>query len=452
MNKKNFKEWLEFLQQESWQLELIISSILLLIIGSNDEYVLELVNKYKATSFGWFIGLLKPILLFIKTNLLVHIFFRGLWIGCIGLRYVSDDIDFDKLAYTERFNRFLKKRITSFDDYIEKLERISSIIFSYSFLMIFHFISFWLFILSGGLIVDLLSAFSNLSKYIGKITILIFYFAGILNFIDFLTLGLLKKHKWIAFVFYPFYRIYNLFSFSFLYRPLHYNFIDNILGRKYMLFMIPYIFLLILFREGINFGGYKYMPLKKQNSNWVINNHYDDLRKNERIGKAAINKFLYQDEPLQLFLPYNDGSETEKCLERLCPDFVPYKRSKFELNAIQSFTDGFKEGMIEQKSKEYKDSIVNGISSQADFAIHCISQLYDIRIDSFSFTSKDFIFYQHTNMGEKGILTVIDISSLSNGKHTLILETKTGYKDDEYIIETIEIPFFKNGVILSSKK
>ena len=449
-NKKNFAEWLEFLQQESWQLELIISSILLLVLGSSGNYVEELLKTYGESPLGFFIGLLMPIILFIKTNLVVHIFFRGLWIGCIGLRYVSEDIDFEELSYTKRFNQYLKRKVNSFDNYIEKLERISSIIFSYSFLMIFHFISFWLFVFSLVLFVYFFSEIIHLPQFVLAIFTVIIFFMGILNFIDFLTLGQLKKYKWTTFLFYPFYRVYNLFSLSFLYRPLHYNFIDNPLGRKYMYFMIPYIALLMLFHDGISIGGYNYMPLKQQNSNWAVDNYYDTLRKDKRIRKASIDQFIYSNNHLQLFIKYQDDRDTEKCLAQICPDFVPFQRSKFGLNALNDFQRGFKEGSRKKDTGEERDSMMTEAQNQADASIECIGQLYSIAIDSLSLTNKDFIFYEHPNMGEKGIFTVIDISNLSNGKHSLILEAKTGYKNDEFLTETIKIPFYKKGVSLNS--
>lgn len=449
-NKKKFTEWLEFLQQESWQLELIISSILLLILGSSDEYIVELVNKYGGSSMGLFIGMLMPILLFIKTNLIVHIFFRGLWIGCIGLRYVSEDIAFDELSYSERFHRFLKKKVKSFDLYIERLERISSIIFSYSFLMVFHFISFWLFILFVSLFNYFSSEFLLIPRSVIRILILIIFFMGFLNFVDFLTLGWLKKYKWIALIYYPFYRLYNLISLSFLYRPLHYNFIDNPLGRKYMLFMIPYMLFLVVFQEGLSIGSFNYMPSKDQNSNWVIENYYDNLRENERIDRASINKFMYQDEPLQLFIRYKDEPETEKCLEQLCPDFIPYDRGKYGLRAFEEMKDGFNRGASERRSQEERNAMKRDEQNQADISIACIGQLYSISIDSMRIRSKDFMFFEHPNLGERGLLTIIDISSLPRGKHTLGLEIKTDYKDMEFVSEQVEIPFFKKGVALKS--
>jgi len=143
--KNNIQSWLDNLQQESWQLELIISSILLIIIASVEGGIPGLVIKYNSSdgfNFGYVIAILIPLTLFVKTNLIAHIFLRGLWIGCIGLRYISTDINFDSFGYADKFDCFLKKKVLPFDNYIEKLEKICSIIFSYFFLMVFHFLSF----------------------------------------------------------------------------------------------------------------------------------------------------------------------------------------------------------------------------------------------------------------------------------------------------------------------
>lgn len=445
-NRKNFTEWLDLLQQESWQLELIISSILLLILGSYDEWVYEFVNKYsmdKGSFMPIFAGLIIPVLLFIKTNLIIHIFFRGLWIGCIGLRYVSKEIDFEYLSYSDKFTNYLKNNISDFDTYIEKLERISSIIFSYSFLMVFHFLSFWLFFL-------ILVLFPSISKMIDNVFLdkilkfisIILALAGLLNFIDFLTLGFLKRYKWIAFVFYPFYRLYNFFSLSFLYRPLHYNFIDNPLGRKYMFCMIPYIAFLMIFSSGMNIGSFNYIPAKKDNSNWAIEHYYDNLRKDEAIKIASIDKLVYRDEAIRLFIRYKDTEATENSLKQLCPNIIPYDRSKYQMNAARDFQDGMDSAVEERRSttKSQKPTAPS---------ITCITKMFEISIDSLSFTTDDFLFYEHPNMGEQGIMTVIDIDDLPSGKHNLALKIKSDYKDSAFKIRTIEIPFFKKGVALN---
>jgi len=153
-DKKGFAKWLETLQQESWQLELIISGFaIFLLIGVYEplqDSVYKL-NRLRFLEFRYSFHFMFMGLDFVRLawhilviNLIVHVFLRGLWISTIGLRYVSGDITFDELKLSKKFNHFLQKRIGSFDDYIEKLEKICSIIFAFTFLLFFTVLSFLL--------------------------------------------------------------------------------------------------------------------------------------------------------------------------------------------------------------------------------------------------------------------------------------------------------------------
>lgn len=57
-------------------------------------------------------------------NLIIHIVLRGLWIGALGLRYVSGEIDYDNLNYSDKFTNYLKKKVGSFDNYIWKVRKL----------------------------------------------------------------------------------------------------------------------------------------------------------------------------------------------------------------------------------------------------------------------------------------------------------------------------------------
>jgi len=117
---QDFKSLLDQLQMESWQLELIISGVALFavwelrtVIGSLSEFQ-DVYGRSTSTTniivavFG--IGMsISWIVLFI--NLIIHIFSRGLWIGMIGLRYVSHDIEYENLNYAPKFENFLRKKI-----------------------------------------------------------------------------------------------------------------------------------------------------------------------------------------------------------------------------------------------------------------------------------------------------------------------------------------------------
>lgn len=135
-NKPAFKKLLQKLQEESWQLELLISGFA--IFGLINAYeplkiaIIEATNDrifYRAiiAQVAWFSCI---ILLF---NLIFHVLLRGLWIGALGLRYVSGDIDYEKLNYSTKFTTYLEKKVGSFDRYIARLENYCSIIFAVSF-------------------------------------------------------------------------------------------------------------------------------------------------------------------------------------------------------------------------------------------------------------------------------------------------------------------------------
>ena len=122
-NSREFRKLLDRLQEESWQLELIISGFAIYGLFQSFE-PLELASiaaENKGQFFKpFFIDVLKSCLEILCASLLVHVFLRGLWIGAIGLRYVSGDIDYQKLRYSNLFNNYLEQRVGSFDRYIHR--------------------------------------------------------------------------------------------------------------------------------------------------------------------------------------------------------------------------------------------------------------------------------------------------------------------------------------------
>jgi len=148
-----FKKWLDILQQESWQLELIISGVAIFGLFQTFEPIINLTSSVAAKSMDdtslsaiSSVGFAAIIicLLSLTICLIIHVILRGLWIGAVGLRYFSGDIDYDVLNYTDTFKNYLKKRIGSFDKYIAKLEDYCSLIFALSFLLVFFFLSFFI--------------------------------------------------------------------------------------------------------------------------------------------------------------------------------------------------------------------------------------------------------------------------------------------------------------------
>ena len=112
-----FKKWLDTLQQESWQLELIISGFALYALFTAFGPVKVEMKRVIVTENNYlqFVMMFLTLSLFILIlNLTIHVVLRGLWIGSIGLRYVSGDINYHNLNYTPKFKRFLKRKVGSF--------------------------------------------------------------------------------------------------------------------------------------------------------------------------------------------------------------------------------------------------------------------------------------------------------------------------------------------------
>lgn len=387
-DKKNFfSEWLEKLQQESWQLELLISGLALFGIWESQnvirefEYYLQ-INSVSDIRFatnifvkflwaGWVIFLI---------NLLIHIIIRGFWIGAIGLRYVSGDIDFDALKYSDKFINHYKKKIGSYDEYIEKLEKISSVLFSFTFLLFFMFLSLVIFNLFFALIISIVGKLipdgSTVGPQIFGIIGIFYYGLGLLVLFDFISLGAFKKIKEpsVSTIYFWIYRFYSTISLSFLYRPLFLNFIDNTYTRRLFFLAIPYSVILISL-NGIYFERYPLFPSSDNSSMWnsvpntnIVNwNNYDDLREahvqtykkgdshliKKKINYCSLHQFEIDNNELKLFLEYRENDE-KYLLNATNTDFTFFRKkgvrhSLFFKNNIPD------EKLIDIERQEYEE-------------------------------------------------------------------------------------------------
>ena len=375
---KDFKNLLDQLQMESWQLELIISGVAIFAVWELKSvvgYLRNFSNIYGESSniisnIIPFIGVGMSaawIILFI--NLIVHIFSRGLWIGVIGLRYVSEDIDFDGLNYAPKFDRFLKNKVGAFDDYIERLERFSSILFAYTFFLIFLLVSFAAYIGCFVLIMTGLD-YIDVPDVFEIVTVLFLLIGAAIVFFDFVFLGAIKKvrDKTISGVYFWIYRFFSLITLSFLYRPVIYNFLDDKFARKFFLFSIPY-FLIILFFSGIIFNPTPHFPFRniihahdaRQTADLSFYlQHYDDERENLEVNmfgskysikNASIPSKVFTKNYGQVFLRMYH--EDEIYLEKK-KGISSYDKNGF----LHQIRDRKEKDLIQTQLKEEQDSIL----------------------------------------------------------------------------------------------
>jgi len=427
-----FKKWLDQLQQESWQLELIISGFaiyglfmayeplsLSAKIAKNEQHLYQLIISM--------IGLIAcSILIF---NLLLHVVLRGLWIGALGLRYVSGDIDYDKLNYSPIFTNFLKNKIGSFDRYIAILEDYCSILFAISFLLIFYVLGIVVSFISIALIAVYLidnKADNTFLNVFGIVLVLVILLGMLLTLIDFIGQGILKKKKWIAKIYFPIYRLFSFLTLSFLYRPLVYNFLDNKFGKRVTFMLIP-IYAVIIWIASIEYQNSNYIEIDRSSSSYFANDrNYDDqlIGKDKFIRIASIPSKLIYSPYLNIFIDYTENLENQ--IFNYHSSLKPEKDAR-GLNFNKLFSSdhfiGFKK----------KDSL-------ALEYLQAFNEMIIIKIDSINFDA-EFIFSSNKkqNMGFESFL---NIKELNEGKHLLKINRKKISKKDTVIVQNVSIPFW----------
>lgn len=256
-------QWLDQLQEQSWNLELIISGFALVGLFQLRDflvlrtYYLSANGSGLSDAFSLSLNILKISLDIFIFSLLVLVFTRGLWIGAIGLRYVSGNIDFDAFKYNDRLKQFLKRKVGSFDDYIHRLEHISSSVFAFTYLLFFISVTLVLSDMELRLLYNLIEPLGGDGVADMAVSLLLLIF--VIVFFDFLSLGLLKsiKQPIFASVYLVLYRLVGILTLSFLWRPIWYNFIDQRSTKWIGVLAIPFLFAFIIF-NAVPFQNFVY--------------------------------------------------------------------------------------------------------------------------------------------------------------------------------------------------
>jgi len=494
-SKGVFKEWLEKLQQESWQLELLISGLALFGIYESRSWI-DNFRHYSNTNFSGSIdtmaGFLNGILAvgwnIFFINLLIHVILRGLWIGAIGLRYVSEDIDYDGLNYSPRFTSLLRKRVGEFDDFIEKLERICSVLFAYTFLLFLLFVSAMLFFAQTILLFELGSKFVTPSNPAGMLFGLMYFFIGLIVFFDFITMGIFKKidEPSISKIYSYIFLFYSWTTLSVFYSPILYNFLDNKYTKRLFYLSVPYIILITSASNIFTNNNFSFFPpsdLSSKSGELIKNYNYDDLRQvyfSQTINESKVfmlplvtlNKFMNDEKYLQIFLkmrprdiekikaksgrePYYKSGMTFTMFSssRKKDDFYS-SESKSKISALKDIRverrqlrrskknvkdeallqkiDAQLDSLnviINKKDKEYDDNISAQEQKKLTDVKKGFLDLFELEIDHRDIKDDlNCFFYSHPYADDKGLLCIYPTDSLSYGQHEFYY-----YKNDTRI-------------------
>lgn len=420
----NLSSWLSKLDRESWNPELVISGFSIFLLFQANKGVGEVFSLALFDAIGFENSLIIWELSYVSTilhlairillvNLLIHIFLRGFWIGCVGLRSVKRHFHFSQLSYSPFFTEKLNKRSMNLDELIIRLDRACSTIFSFTYLVMFMLISFgfWLIIISFmasvGIGIGYRSA-ENPSLLLPFLLLVLlgglFILGSIIYFLDTLTLGFFKRHAFLSKLYYPIYWFYSGLFFSWIYRPLYYA----LVGRGYKNWLRFFLIIYLFIPFGSGFFWYDGHVFFDDSKSYEVQNKYDDQRFEEvPVFYASIPSEVVTERFLPLFIKYNPR-ELDESLEEEC-SYIPLERKG--LNDIVS--------MYLVNFGDYPD---------IEDLLSCLPSVFNVELNGMEVDSLRFQLHKN-EQGTRGFRTIIDLGGCEPGYNVL----KANYA---------EIPFY----------
>ena len=435
---EKLKNWLDSIEQESWQLELLISgfAIFLLLAAKGPLWELEydLLLLQQSSEQFFTIDILyygaRMAYTAVTACLILQVVVRGLWVAAIGLRSVSGDIEYENFRFQPFFKDRLQRRIGSFDSYIERLEKYCSTLFSFAFLVFFCFFGLAFFLVATAFFAQgaswlLTDQEEGLGWMLTNILSFLLLLFGAVYAIDFITLGYLKRWKWWGKSYYYFYIFMGWITLARFYRPLYYNLIDNSFGRVFAR-ALPLSILLLVFLASLRFSGKTFIPgFLQDGSTWISSNSYEDqvLDRTRMIWSESLASRYAHNNYVDLFAPYIPINDDE-LLRLINPDITPGRSA-----------GAYLEGGINIGSRNLSnaDNQVMLAAFRAKYRLYINDSLIEVAPR----------FYFHPTRRQHGVLYPIPVHSLPLGEHRLRLDYREFRKDSVSFGRGTTIYFYK---------
>lgn len=421
--EKNVKpnSWLQRLKDESWEAELIISTVA--IFGTIQMF------KFVAWTVDWFINVLAPsqyllgywvslmglmAISILTTMFVIHFLMRAYWVGLVGLNSVFPDYSLEDSAYSEIYTSKMLSILPKLKDTIPKVDDLCSVIFSAAFFLFFMYGYFAI------ISMVLLLVYINFGDYIPSIvpTILNWIILGF----SFLIMGVsiianvkrFKKNKAIQTFYFNLVNWGSLIMMGPLYKlimQISMSFATNYKKKKSLIGIIVafLVFGLLVTMTQISNTNIPYLIRTEivYNESKLYNHFYrsnyegDDFLLGPQIDSEVMNEPL-----VRLFIP---------------------------IYSYESKIASKMYGKVE-KDETLSEKEVN-VKKRKDF-IERYTKYHSIKIDGNEIPIS-FKRYTHPDSKQFGVLAFIDIDGYSKGEHSLTIQKNLGEESKDW-----EIPFF----------
>lgn len=414
-------QWIKDVARQSWEPELFISGAAAFASLSLPELIKSSYDLYAHNLMGnGFVEQLLPMLIFtvlvsvaqiLSITFFVHLTMRAFWIGMMGLSSVyPKGIELDKIPTLSNYGRqYLKNKLTTVDDFIIKLDRTCSMLFSIAFIII-------LFMVSIAIMYTMLYLVVFASRWVipanwqtayqitlGVLLGLFVVFA--LVFALLVQRQRKKKHdkeKYDRAYFLFNYRITQIImpGMNKIMPYVLYPFSSNsskkgsIVGLLIVtvLFMVLLTFNIRTISQRSSSHETRNYYSQGSSTHQLEAGYYENLRDNSQmVHSLTIQSDMVKDPILKLFIAYPKKRDT--MLEKICGE-LPIPDKKLPRKARRRQQDAQR--------------------------LACLTQLYKVYINDKEIKAPNFMYYQSPTHDTKGIIAYIPLKGLKYGSKNIL--------------------------------
>ncbi|SDW11502.1 hypothetical protein SAMN05444411_10195 [Lutibacter oricola] len=413
------KSWLQRLKDESWEAELLVSTISIfgtfqlfgLIKWATNSFIDILPpNQYLVGYFIVFFGLLAISILI--GMFVIHFFLRAYWVGLVGLNSVFPDYSVKDSVYSKIYTEKILSMLPKLKSSIHKVDELCSVIFSaaFTFLLIYMYMA-----ISSSIYLLL---FNLLSNYINSTILLIplvlfivmFTFQAIVSIIANLKVN--KEKKWLQILSFKLVKTVSKIAYGPLYKSIlqvSMIFGSNFKKKKSIVYL--------LFAFLISGSFISISQMLKTNIPYMINyNDYFD-------GSRVYSEYYNNENKTNTFLlapEINSDKIKEKSIKLFIPVFNHERKMRKEIcdtENLKNSDESKKEARVRLLKcyRKYHKVLVNGKKEEVVF-----------------------MKYNHPRTKQFGLITHFKITNLKEGVNTLTVKKDYNSSDST----EWEIPFY----------
>ncbi len=426
MSEKKPK-WLQALEAQSWQAELIASGLAIygsLSLGNYLDYFSDwAVLRFDERTLNILVYMFLYIYAahaILVISFITHLVLRILWAGILGLSSVfPKGVNTETNVYPDFFKEKLKRDYPDLSKYSLELDRMCSLIFSILCAMVIVLINISLWILIYLLLSFLLLKFLPVSvvnaigyAFIG-LYFLIALIGGLMTQGKFKNANISKK--------YGYELVMSMSKFIYLIGNKSFNYItqtirSNTTSKSFFVGMFALLIVSMFFAfprfvstvevyKPISFANGSPMP------SYSVKDNYKDQITRDFVLEPFIQSELIRDDFLQLYLP--KFKREQPIMDSLCE--------------VYEWNDDI--------SKD-KNRILRASARRA-----CASIYYTLSIDDQELSNLKYYYKNEFHNNRGGYEVFIPIDSISVGRHVLKIQSKYRAEDETQYIRNI--PFYK---------